>query len=172
MSASERCGDASCVSWDCLPRTALSSSSAVTHALVFLLLVSVGLQCFRHLPVFGSNVLRDFLWSCLVPYLDSICMSPTNRHVQTRCLEAQVVALALPEGLEDLQCPSSFCAGPKTNSSTKVAEDLGVQQARTPAPGHGGGLGTDEPCKCTQAPSAAVPALGAGSGTKYQARGW
>lgn len=79
-------------------------------------MVSVGLQYSRYLPVFRSNVLRNVLWSCLVPCLDSICMSPTERHVQTWCPEAQVV---VPEGLGDLQCSSSFCAGPKTDSSTQ-----------------------------------------------------
>lgn len=30
-----------------------------------------------------------------------------------------MIAMALPEGLRDLECPSSFCADPETHSSTK-----------------------------------------------------
>lgn len=63
------------------PTTALSSSAVNTHWFSCCRMVSVGLQRSRHLPVFGNNVLSDLLWSCLVPYLDSLCMSPTERHL-------------------------------------------------------------------------------------------
>lgn len=52
---------------------------------------------------------------CALPGQHLYC-PPTERHVQTWYREAQVV---VPEGLRDLQCPSSFCAGPETDSSTK-----------------------------------------------------
>ncbi|RLV83757.1 hypothetical protein DV515_00016332 [Chloebia gouldiae] len=78
----------------------------------------LGTGSLRPWQIWGShakgNVLSNLLWNSLVFHLDNICTSPAER--QTQCLEAQVVAMAVPE---QLQCPSSFCAGSKTDSSTK-----------------------------------------------------
>lgn len=81
-----------------------------------------------------------------------------------------MVAMALPGELGSLQCPSIFCA--ETDSSTKGCRGPWAAAGQAPSSWTWLGSGTDEPCKCTQAPSAAVPALGSGRHTRYQARDW
>lgn len=105
-----------------------------------------------------------------MPYLDSICIVPLLRGMCRPGVERH--RWLCPRGCETCSALAASVQVPRLTAAPRVAEDLGVQQARPPTPGHGGGLRTDELSKCTRAPSAAVPALGAGSGTRYQARGW
>lgn len=98
----------------------------------------------------GSNVLSNLPWNCPVPYLDTPVW-PLLRGISAAPVsEVQVVAIALPEELGALQCPSSFCA--RLAAAPRVEEDLGGQQARPQLPDVVGVWGLMSPVSALRPP--------------------